>query len=121
MGQWIPENHLAIVGRAKDMIISGGLNIYPGKSKTISTPSPAWWNRRWSAYPIRISARPCWPWWWPAPGHTLSEAAIIAQLKDEIARFKVPKRVVFAVDLPRNAMGKVQKNELRKNFVTAPS
>ena len=46
-------------------------------------------------------------------GHTLTEASIIGALKHEIAHFKVPKRVVFVVELPRNAMGKVQKNALR--------
>ena len=49
-------------------------------------------------------------------GHTLSEAGIIATLKDEIARFKVPKRVVFTPELPRNAMGKVQKSALRERM-----
>ena len=48
------------------------------------------------------------------PGHALTEAGIIATLKAEIARFKVPKRVIFATELPRNAMGKVQKNVLRE-------
>jgi malonyl-CoA/methylmalonyl-CoA synthetase len=49
-------------------------------------------------------------------GHTLTEASIIGALKAEIANFKVPKRVVFAADLPRNSMGKVMKAELRQRF-----
>jgi malonyl-CoA/methylmalonyl-CoA synthetase len=52
------------------------------------------------------------------PGATLDEAAIIAALKSQIAAFKVPKRVYVVDDLPRNAMGKVQKNELRKRYAT---
>jgi malonyl-CoA/methylmalonyl-CoA synthetase len=120
MGQWTAENHLAIVGRAKDMIISGGLNIYPKEieeridamagvveSAVVGIPDPDFGEAVLAVVVVRA-------------GHTLTEAAIIAQLKDEIARFKVPKRVIFAVDLPRNAMGKVQKNELRKHFVTTP-
>ena len=51
-----------------------------------------------------------------APGHALTEGGIIAALKGEIASFKVPKRVHFVADLPRNAMGKVQKNLLRQEF-----
>ena len=51
-------------------------------------------------------------------GHTLTEAAIIASLKAEIASFKVPKRVHFVDELPRNAMGKVQKNVLRARYST---
>jgi malonyl-CoA/methylmalonyl-CoA synthetase len=120
MGQWTAQNHLAIVGRAKDMIISGGLNIYPKEieeridamagvveSAVVGIPDPDFGEAVLAVVVARA-------------GHTLTEATIIAQLKDEIARFKVPKRVVFAVDLPRNAMGKVQKNELRKNFVAMP-
>jgi len=50
------------------------------------------------------------------PGHQLTEAGVIDALKSEIARFKVPKRVIFATELPRNAMGKVQKAALRERF-----
>ena len=50
------------------------------------------------------------------PGHALSESGVIAALKSEIASFKVPKHVHFVAELPRNAMGKVQKNVLREKF-----
>ena len=53
-------------------------------------------------------------------GHAPNAASIIAALKADIASFKVPKRVHFVDDLPRNAMGKVQKNVLRERFATAP-
>ena len=49
-------------------------------------------------------------------GHTLTEPDLLAALKSEIAGFKVPKRVHFVADLPRNAMGKVQKNVLRETY-----
>jgi malonyl-CoA/methylmalonyl-CoA synthetase len=52
----------------------------------------------------------------PAPGHALTERNIIGALKEEIATFKVPKRVFFCEQLPRNAMGKVQKNVLRAQY-----
>ena len=52
------------------------------------------------------------------PGHALTEAGIIATLKAEIAGFKVPKRVLFVTELPRNAMGKVQKSVLRETCAT---
>jgi malonyl-CoA/methylmalonyl-CoA synthetase len=119
IGQWTPENYLAIVGRAKDLIISGGLNIYPKEieehidaiegvheSAVVGIPDADFGE----AVLAVVVAK---------PGHALTEAGIIALLKSDIARFKVPKRVVFAVDLPRNAMGKVQKNELRKTFSAA--
>jgi len=50
------------------------------------------------------------------PGHVLTEANVIGALKGEIANFKVPKRVHIVAELPRNAMGKVQKNVLRQTF-----
>ena len=53
------------------------------------------------------------------PGRVLTERTIIGALKQEIATFKVPKRVFFADDLPRNAMGKVQKNVLRSKYSTS--
>jgi len=49
-------------------------------------------------------------------GHALTEASVIAALRGEIASFKVPKRVFFVVELPRNSMGKVQKAVLRERF-----
>ena len=52
----------------------------------------------------------------PRPGHALTEEGVVATLKADIARFKVPKRVVFVDELPRNAMGKVQKNVLREKY-----
>jgi malonyl-CoA/methylmalonyl-CoA synthetase len=51
-----------------------------------------------------------------APGRSLEESAVIAGLKSHIARFKVPRRVHVVADLPRNAMGKVQKNVLRERY-----
>jgi malonyl-CoA/methylmalonyl-CoA synthetase len=50
------------------------------------------------------------------PGSVLSEDDMIAALKSEIAGFKIPKRIYFAAELPRNAMGKVQKNVLREHY-----
>ncbi len=51
-----------------------------------------------------------------APDHALSGAGIIATLREDIARFKVPRHVHFVAELPRNAMGKVQKNVLRERY-----
>jgi len=54
------------------------------------------------------------------PNDTLTAASIIAALKADIAAFKVPKCVLFVPELPRNAMGKVQKNVLRETYAAAP-
>jgi len=120
MGQWMPDGpgqgYLQLVGRAKDLIITGGLNVYPKEieeridamdgvveSAVVGTPDPDFGE----AVAAVIVAR---------PGHCLTEAAVIGALKGEIATFKVPKRVFFVTELPRNAMGKVQKKELRKRL-----
>ena len=116
MGEWTPEGYVRIVGRAKDLIITGGLNVYPkeieeridamdgvAESAVIGIPHPDFGE----AVTAVVVAK---------AGHALSEASIIASLKAEIANFKVPKRVFFAVDLPRNSMGKVMKSALRDRF-----
>ena len=116
MGEWTPEGYVRIVGRAKDLIITGGLNVYPTEieeridaiegveeSAVIGVPDPDF-GEAVAAVVVR------------RPGSALTEADVIAALKGEIASFKVPKRVRFADELPRNAMGKVQKALLRERF-----
>ena len=116
MGTFTPEGYVQIVGRAKDLIITGGLNVYPKEieeridamdgvveSAVVGVPDADFGE----AVVAVVAAR---------PGHTLTEAGVIAALKADIASFKVPKRVVFVDDLPRNTMGKVQKNVLRGRY-----
>jgi malonyl-CoA/methylmalonyl-CoA synthetase len=120
LGEWVAEGpakgYLRLVGRAKDMIISGGLNVYPAEieerinalpgvveSAVIGVPDPDFGE----AVTAVVVA---------AAGHRIDEAAVIDALKREIASFKVPKRVHVVTELPRNAMGKVQKNVLRERF-----
>ncbi|MEP7207804.1 MAG: malonyl-CoA synthase [Casimicrobiaceae bacterium] len=116
MGTWTPERYVKIVGRAKDLIITGGLNVYPkeiedridavegvDESAVIGVPDVDF-GEAVAAVVVR------------KPGTTLSEAGLIAALKAEIASFKVPKQVIFVESLPRNAMGKVQKNILRRRW-----
>jgi len=109
------NGYVSIVGRAKDLIISGGLNIYPkeiesyldklegvAESAVIGVPHPDFGEAV-----VAVVVR--------APDDTtLDEAGIISALKGRIAGFKVPKRVFIVTDLPRNTMGKVQKNLLRE-------
>jgi malonyl-CoA/methylmalonyl-CoA synthetase len=114
LGQLGADGFISIVGRSKDLIISGGYNVYPAEiegyvndldgvaeSAVIGVPHPDFGE----AVVAVVAAK---------AGATLDGAAIVAQLKDRIANFKVPKRVFVSTDLPRNAMGKVQKNLLRE-------
>jgi malonyl-CoA/methylmalonyl-CoA synthetase len=116
VGQWSEDGYLSIVGRAKDLIISGGYNVYPKEielvidaipgvveSAVVGVPHPDFGE---AVVAVCVKRK-------DAP---LDEAGVIAHVKSQIANFKVPKRVVFMDDLPRNAMGKVQKNVLRELF-----
>jgi malonyl-CoA/methylmalonyl-CoA synthetase len=117
-----PDGYIAIVGRAKDLIISGGFNIYPKEiegyldkldgvleSAVIGAPHPDFGE----AVVAVIVRKP--------EGAALTEASVITTLKSQIAGFKVPKRVFFVDALPRNTMGKVQKNLLRDQYATVCS
>ncbi len=108
---------LTIVGRDKDMIISGGLNVYPieveaeldqqtgvRESAVIGVPHPDYGE----AVVAVIDG----------DAAIASESELIGALKERLAAFKVPKRVILIDELPRNAMGKVQKSELRRRFAT---
>ena len=106
---------MTIVGRAKDLIITGGFNVYPkeieevldampgiGESAVIGVPHPDFGE----GVVAVVTAK----------GKLATEAEIIAALSATLAKFKVPKRIFEVDELPRNAMGKVQKAELRKRY-----
>ncbi|MFT6712543.1 MAG: malonyl-CoA/methylmalonyl-CoA synthetase [Arenicella sp.] len=109
------HGYVAIVGRSKDVVITGGLNVYPKEvelviddikgvkeSAVIGVPHADFGE----AVVAVVVAESEW---------SVDEAAIITHSKNQLANFKVPKRVVLVNELPRNAMGKVQKNLLRKD------
>lgn len=116
VGVFDADGYLSIVGRAKDLIISGGYNVYPKEieleldvlpgvveSAVVGVPHPDFGE---AVVAVVVLAR----------GATLDEVATIAGLRTRLANYKVPKRVHVVDDLPRNAMGKVQKAELRKRY-----
>jgi malonyl-CoA/methylmalonyl-CoA synthetase len=116
VGQFDRDGYLAIVGRAKDLIISGGYNVYPkeielaidaipgvAESAAVGLPHPDLGEGVTAAVVLR-------------PGARLTEAQIIGTLRKELAGYKVPKRVFVVPELPRNAMGKVQKKVLRELY-----
>jgi malonyl-CoA/methylmalonyl-CoA synthetase len=116
LGRFDADGYLHIVGRDKDLIITGGYNVYPaeveaaleavggvGESAVIGVPHPDFGEG--------VTAVVA-----PRPGAELSEAAIHAALAEKLAKYKLPKRVVIVDRLPRNSMGKVQKNLLRSEY-----
>mgnify|MGYP003493783801 FL=1 len=108
------------MGRAKDLIITGGLNVYPKEIEERIDALPGVVESAVIGLPDADFGEAVVAVIVTKPGHTLTESGMIAALKGEIANFKVPKRVHFVADLPRNAMGKVQKNLLRDQFGSAP-
>ena len=107
------ECRVSIVGRAKDLIISGGFNVYPKEIELEIDSLPGVLESAAIGVPhsdfgeavIAVVVR--------ASGHSLTERSILDALHGRLARFKQPKRVLFVDKLPRNAMGKVQKVQLR--------
>lgn len=113
VGRIAADGYVTIVGRSKDLIISGGYNVYPAEiesvlnemtgvaeSAVIGVPHPDFGE----AVIAVVVAR---------PGTQPDAGTMIGQLKSQIANFKVPKQVFVVAELPRNTMGKVQKNLLR--------
>jgi malonyl-CoA/methylmalonyl-CoA synthetase len=108
------DGYVSIVGRGKDLVISGGYNIYPieieseidaidgvAESAVIGVPHPDLGEAI-----VAVVVR--------APGANIDGEAIIAALDGRLARFKQPRRVIFVDELPRNTMAKVQKQRLRE-------
>jgi len=119
VGQCDAKNYVRIVGRSKDLIISGGYNVYPAEvegylnelagvaeSAVIGVPHPDFGEGVVAVLVARTGAH-------------VDGSAVMAQLKGRIANFKQPKRVFVVAELPRNTMGKVQKNLLREQYKAA--
>ncbi len=111
------EGYYFIVGRKKDMFISGGENVYPAEveavlithpqivdAAVIAQPDPKWGEVGLAVVVARES-------------ESLTSEAVIAHCNGKLARFKIPRAVVFVDELPRNAMGKVIKKELHARYV----
>ena len=120
VGEWVAEGpakeYLRLAGRAKDMIISGGLNVYPKEIEELVDAMPGVAETAVIGVPDPDFGEAVTAVIVAADGHTVDGDAVITALKREIAAYKVPKRVHVVAELPRNAMGKVQKNLLRERF-----
>jgi fatty-acyl-CoA synthase len=116
IGHFDDEGFLFVDDRKKDVIISGGENIYPAELENVLADSPdiaefavvAGEDPRWGEVPVACIV--------PKQAGALNVADVLALFRDRLARFKHPKQVVFLDALPRNAMGKVLKFELRETI-----
>ena len=116
VGKFDENGYLSIVGRSKDLIISGGYNVYPKEIETVIDEMEGVVESAVVGVPHPDFGEAVTAIVVPKPGAALSEADVIGSLKSKIANFKVPKRVFFVPELPRNTMGKVQKNLLRDQY-----
>ena len=116
LGSYDECGYLCIVGRSKDLIISGGYNIYPKEiellvddiegveeSAVIGLPHEDFGEAATAVVVLK-------------PDADLNSETILKQLKSVLAGFKIPKKIIFVSELPRNTMGKVQKNVLRDSY-----
>lgn len=114
LGRLDARGYLHLVGRAKDLIISGGFNVYPAEVEGLLNALPGVAESAVIGLPHADFGEAVTAVVIPAAGARLDEGALIAALRAQIAAFKCPKRVLLANELPRNAMGKVQKKLLRE-------
>ncbi|MBB2485149.1 malonyl-CoA synthase [Mitsuaria sp. WAJ17] len=113
VGQQDEAGYVRIVGRSKDLIITGGFNVYPAEVEGFLNELPGVLESAVVGVPHPDFGEGVIAVVVPRPGQAPEPQALIAALKARIANFKVPKAVFVQAGLPRNAMGKVQKNLLR--------
>ena len=110
------EGYVHLVGRAKDLIICGGYNVYPKQIEALIDDRPGIEEAAIIGVPHVDFGEAVVAVVTLKDNAPLNEAEMIAELKDEVANYKVPKRIVAVDQLPRNTMGKVQKNLLRATY-----
>ena len=116
MGRWDADGYLNLVGRSKDLIITGGYNVYPKEIEMLIDDMPGVEETAVIGIPHPDFGEAVTAVVVPKSGAALDPAAMLAAIKSKIANFKVPKAIHVVEALPRNAMGKVQKNVLRDRF-----
>ncbi len=116
LGRIDPQGYLEIVGRNKDLIISGGYNIYPKEIEDALNACPGVLESAVFGVPDADMGEAVMAVVVMQPGQVFDAAAIATGIGTTLARFKLPRQIATVDDLPRNGMGKVQKNVLRAEW-----
>ncbi|MEO5615894.1 MAG: malonyl-CoA synthase [Cypionkella sp.] len=116
LGRIDDNGYVDISGRGKDLIITGGYNVYPKEIEAEIDEIPGVLESAVIGLAHKDFGEAVTAVVVPTGTPSLTEAAIVAALEGRLARFKQPKRVIFTDELPRNTMGKVQKNLLRAQY-----
>jgi len=114
MGTLDDKGYVRIVGRSKDLIISGGLNVYPAEIEDVLNNLPGVAESAVVGVPHADFGEVGFAFVLARPGSALQADHLLQSLKGRLANFKLPKYCQLVPELPRNAMGKVQKNVLRE-------
>ena len=114
LGKIDRKGYVHIVGRGKDLVITGGFNVYPKEVESELDAIPGVLESAVIGIQHPDFGEAVTAVIVPSAGATLDEKTVLAALDGRLAKFKLPKRVIFMDDLPRNTMGKVQKNVLRE-------
>ncbi|RZN21495.1 malonyl-CoA synthase [Bradyrhizobium sp. Leo121] len=116
LGKIDAKGYVHILGRGKDLVISGGFNVYPKEIETEIDGMPGVVESAVIGVPHADFGEGVTAVVVRQPGATIDEAAVLNGLDGRLAKFKMPKRVFIVDELPRNTMGKVQKNILRDTY-----
>jgi malonyl-CoA/methylmalonyl-CoA synthetase len=116
LGRVDEDGYVHIVGRGKDLIISGGYNIYPKEIELLLDDQPGVLESAVIGVPHPDFGETVLGILVPQPGQVLDLDAILARVQYQLARFKHPRKLIVLDELPRNTMGKVQKNALRETY-----
>ncbi|SDW52427.1 AMP-binding protein [Roseicitreum antarcticum] len=110
------RGYLHIVGRAKDLIITGGYNVYPKEIELMLDALAEVVESAIVGLPHPDLGEAVVAFVVPQPHHPPDEAGLLERISPQLARFKHPRAVIFVAELPRNVMGKVQKAQLRTDY-----
>jgi malonyl-CoA/methylmalonyl-CoA synthetase len=116
LGKIDAKGYVHILGRGKDLVISGGFNVYPKEIESEIDAMPGVVESAVIGVPHADFGEGVTAVLVRQPGASIDEAAVLKGLEGRLAKFKMPKRVFVVDELPRNTMGKVQKNILRDTY-----
>ncbi|WP_407186536.1 malonate--CoA ligase [Bradyrhizobium centrosematis] len=116
LGKIDAKGYVHILGRGKDLVISGGFNVYPKEIESEIDAMPGVVESAVIGVPHADFGEGVTAVLVRQPGASIDEAAVLKGLDGRLAKFKMPKRVFVVDELPRNTMGKVQKNILRETY-----
>ena len=119
VGHFDEDGYLALVDRVKDMIIRGGENIYPKEIENVLYTHPAVLEAAVVGRPHASSARSRWPSSRCAPAADVTADELLEHCRSALARYKVPRAVFIDEALPKNAVGKISKPDLRARLRAA--